>query len=118
MVKSGKRPTQVEAGAELPMASVAPRPSTRIDFEPRIDFIAASALESPDLPRPPAAPRVSPGLDFSPTPGHRAHTARPAAPPRAPTVLPNERAQLLLAATAVLGGFGGGLLIAWVAGLL
>jgi hypothetical protein len=83
-----------------------------------IRFVSDSLLAHPELPKPPASPRLRPGRDFTPMPGDvMASTVRPRAVLPS-TVYPARGSGFALAVFAVLVGFAGGLLVAWLAGLI
>jgi hypothetical protein len=86
--------------------------------EPAIRFVTDSLLAAPELPKPPHSPRLRPGRDFTPMPGHL--SALSARPPRElpSTVVPSRRSGVALAVFAVLVGFAGGMIVAWLAGLI
>lgn len=88
-------------------------------MEPAIRFVSDSLLAHPELPKPPASPRLRPGRDFTPMPGHLAASARPEPLSQRATAQPTTGASGWgLAIVAVLVGFGGGLLVAWLSGLI
>jgi hypothetical protein len=77
--------------------------------------LRASLLAAPRLPRPPATPRLRAASE--PPPDSNISAEAPGA-----SVLmssePSKRSDLVLAALALAGGFGGGLLLAWALGLI
>ena len=104
-----------DAASEPPdvsMPSIPPSEEALVVFEPGTGNLAALALSAPELPRPPAAPRVRPGLDFAPHPGE----SLPIYPSRSSAIVVKAKSEAALAGLALLSGFGGGLLLAWLAG--
>jgi hypothetical protein len=87
-------------------------------IEPAIRFVTDSLLAHPELPKPPASPRLRPGRDFTPLPGSDEVTS--VRPRRAlpSTVQPTRKSGIALALVAVMAGFCGGMLVAWLAGLI
>lgn len=98
-------------------ASFLPGASPAAMVEPAIRFVTDSLLAAPELPKPPPSPRLRPGRDFTPMPGDQVSTIRPRATVLS-TVQPSRSSNLALAVFAVAVGFGGGMLVAWLAGLI
>jgi hypothetical protein len=116
---SGKpAPTRGSLPSDRAAASFLPGATPAALIEPAIRFVTDSLLAAPELPKPPASPRLRPGRDFTPMPGdHQVSTIRPrVALPS--TVQPSRSSNLALAVFAVAVGFGGGMLVAWLAGLI
>lgn len=105
MTKQTVNRRDAESEAPEPNAeSVLPRASAIVRMDPR-ESIPSRELAAPELPKPPATPRLSQWLRFgesgaSPRRGASAST------------------HAGLAAVLLLVGFGGGLLVAWLIGLI
>jgi hypothetical protein len=112
-------PSRPSLDPERAAASFLPGATPAAMIEPAIRFVTDSLLAAPELPKPPASPRLRPGRDFTPMPGGepQVSTIRPrVALPS--TVQPSRSSNLALAVFAVAVGFGGGMLVAWLAGLI
>lgn len=113
--RSSRNPLRSDPAA---LASFLPGATPAARMEPAIRFVTDSLLARPELPKPPASPRLRPGRDFTPMPGDDvAPTVRPrrALPS---TIQPTRSSGITLALVAVMAGFCGGLLVAWLAGLI
>jgi hypothetical protein len=111
------RPSGIPVRSDRAIASFFPGSTPALRVEPAIRFVTDSLLAHPELPKPPASPRLRPGRDFTPMPGDEVTTVRPrrALPS---TVQPTRKSGIALALVAVVAGFAGGMLVAWLAGLI
>jgi hypothetical protein len=118
MSKSGANPVGPSEDAperpSLTEASVPPRPSTVIEPEQRFR-IPSQLLEAPSLPKPPTAPRVSQWLRRTGARSGRGGAAHDAPPV---SEMPTVAWRLTWAVAFLVVGFGGGVLVAWLVGLI
>jgi len=98
-------------------ASLIPSAASVVRLEPPPRLISDSLLTAPELPKPPPSPRLKPGRDFTPLPGDMA-ALEATQPAPSPAWAPDGRTGLGVALAAVVAGFGGGMALAWLAGLI
>ncbi|MFO7180645.1 MAG: hypothetical protein DIU78_018235 [Pseudomonadota bacterium] len=111
----GPLPAEPSLSPEEP--SLIPSARSVVRLEPLPPAINPSLLTAPELPKPPPSPRLKPGRDFTPLPGDMA-ALEATQPAPAPSWRPTGRAGLGVALAAVLVGFGGGMALAWLVGLI